>query len=43
MILLFGMEIFMIEARALSPHLGVEVTGVGNLLDDAVVAQASRR
>jgi alpha-ketoglutarate-dependent taurine dioxygenase len=33
------MEIFMVETRALSPHLGVEVTGVGNLLDDAVIAQ----
>jgi alpha-ketoglutarate-dependent taurine dioxygenase len=39
MILLFGREIFMVETRALSPHLGVEVTGVGNLLDDAVIAQ----
>jgi alpha-ketoglutarate-dependent taurine dioxygenase len=29
----------MVETRALSPHLGVEVTGVENLLDDAVVAQ----
>ena len=29
----------MVETRALSPHLGVEVTGVADLLDDAVVAQ----
>jgi alpha-ketoglutarate-dependent taurine dioxygenase len=39
MILLSGREIFMVETRALSPHLGVEVTGVENLLDDVVVAQ----
>jgi alpha-ketoglutarate-dependent taurine dioxygenase len=29
----------MVETKALSPHLGVQVLGVENLLDDAVVAQ----
>jgi alpha-ketoglutarate-dependent taurine dioxygenase len=29
----------MAETTALSPHLGVQVTGVENLLDDAVIAQ----
>ena len=30
----------MVETRALSPHLGVEVTGVGDLLDDVVITQS---
>lgn len=29
----------MVETRALSPHLGVEVTGVSDLLDDALIRQ----
>ena len=29
----------MVETKALSPHLGVQVLGAENLLDDAVVAQ----
>lgn len=29
----------MVETRALSPHLGVEALGVGDLLDDTVIAQ----
>jgi alpha-ketoglutarate-dependent taurine dioxygenase len=33
------MEISMVETRALSPHLGVEVTGVRNVLDDALISR----
>jgi len=29
----------MVETTALSPHLGVQVTGVENLLDDAVIGR----
>ena len=29
----------MVETTALSPHLGVQVTGVGNLLDDTLVSR----
>jgi hypothetical protein len=29
----------MSEATALSPHLGVQVTGVGSLLDDTLVSR----
>jgi alpha-ketoglutarate-dependent taurine dioxygenase len=39
MILSFGREISMLETTALSPHLGVRVTGVENLLDDAVISR----
>jgi hypothetical protein len=34
MILAIGREISMVETAALSPHLGVQVTGVEDLLDD---------
>jgi alpha-ketoglutarate-dependent taurine dioxygenase len=39
MILAIGREISMVETTALSPHLGVQVTGVENLLDDAVISR----
>jgi hypothetical protein len=38
-ILVFGREISMADPAALSPHLGVQVTGVANLLDDALVSR----
>src|SRR4051794_34760861 len=38
-ILTFGREILVIETKALSPTLGVEVTGVDDLLDDVVIGQ----
>jgi alpha-ketoglutarate-dependent taurine dioxygenase len=38
MILAIGREISMVDTAALSPHLGVQVTGVEDLLDDAVVS-----
>lgn len=41
MILSIGREILVIETTALSPNLGVEVTGVENLLDDAVVSRCT--
>jgi alpha-ketoglutarate-dependent taurine dioxygenase len=37
MILVAGREISMVETAALSPHIGAEVTGVGNLLDETVI------
>jgi alpha-ketoglutarate-dependent taurine dioxygenase len=36
---MFGRGILVIETKALIPNLGVEVTGVGNLLDDAVISR----
>ena len=39
MILGTGRETFMTETVALSPNLGVEVTGVDDLFDDAVISQ----
>jgi alpha-ketoglutarate-dependent taurine dioxygenase len=38
MILLTGRKISMVETTALSPHIGVQVTGVGNLLDEITIA-----
>jgi len=38
MILATGREISMVETMALSPHIGVQVTGVDNLLDETVIA-----
>lgn len=39
MVLAFGREILVIETTALTPALGVEVTGVENLLDDTLVSR----
>jgi alpha-ketoglutarate-dependent taurine dioxygenase len=38
MILLTGREISMVETTALSPHIGVQVTGVDDLLDETTLA-----
>jgi alpha-ketoglutarate-dependent taurine dioxygenase len=38
MILATGREVSMVETMALSPHIGVQVTGAGNLTDETVIA-----